>query len=112
MHTTLIRALAAKYEEEGYVVQADDIGHPNGAPPLVSGHQPDVAGYRNRQLIRIGEAETCDSLDDDHTRRQWQAFSRSPSMFDIIVPESCYVAAKAKAAAWGVRANFLYLPGC
>ena len=113
MHKRLIAALARVYEEEGYGVQADGIGHPNGAPPVVNGHRPDVAGYRNRQLVRIGEAETCDSLGDDHTRQQWQAFSRSPYHFDVIVPESCLFAARAKAAEWNVRVDrFFHLPGC
>ena len=113
MHKRLTAALARTYEEEVYGVQADEIGHPNGAPPLVNGHQPDVAGYRNRQLVRIGEAETADSLNDDHTRQQWQAFSRSPYWFDVIVPESCLFTARMRAAAWSVHVSrFYHLPGC
>jgi len=104
-HSKLIRALAKKYEEDGYWVQADHIDHPNGCPPQVNGHVPDVAAYSGGTLKIIAEAETCDTLDDDHTRSQWSAFSRSPYRFDVIVPKRCLEAAKAQARTWGVNVD-------
>ena len=105
VHDRLVWALVRKYEEEGYYVKADHIGHPNGVPPAVNGHVPDIVAYRNGPLVLIAEAEVCEDLQDDHTCEQWQAFSRSPYLFDIIVPKSCYDEARRQAAAWGVIVN-------
>ena len=58
-HDRLITALARKYEEEGYYVKADHVGHPNGCPPEVNGYIPDVAAYAGfpPRLTIIAEAE-------------------------------------------------------
>lgn len=104
-HQALIRALAAEYERQGYYVKADHIYHPHGRPPEVGGHVPDVAAYSNNRLHIIAEAETCDSLTDNNTREQWQAFSTSPYIFEVIVPKSCLEDAKNQASIWGIEVN-------
>ena len=39
------------------------------------GHIPDVRGTNNDELNAIGEAKTCDDLDNDRTKGQFKAFS-------------------------------------
>ena len=102
VHEQLIRALVKEYEGQGYQVQADHIAHPNGRPPEIGGHIPDVAAYRNGSLEMIAEAETCDTLADAHTLAQWRAFSASPYTFHVIVPKACLAEAQSQAAVWGV----------
>lgn len=104
-HATLIRALAKRYESEGYYVKADHIGHPNGSPPFVGGHIPDVAAYSGGVLQIIAEAETCDTISDASTEAQWKAFSRSGYWFDVIVPKSCFQSAELQASIWGVNVH-------
>lgn len=102
-HPRLIRALVGQYESLGYFVQADHIGHPNGSPPAVNGHIPDVAAYSSGVLRVIAEAETCDTISDSDTRDQWLAFSRSPYRFEAIVPKSCLQDAQMQASMSGAR---------
>ena len=83
-HKLLIRSLASRYEHEGYYVKADHINHPNGIPPDINGYTPDLAAYYNGSLRIVGEAETCDTITDSHTREQWEAFSQNPYRFDVI----------------------------
>ena len=104
-HAALIRALARKYESLGYYVRADHIGHPNGSPPSIGGHIPDVAAYYGGTLQIVAEAETCDTLSDADTEAQWKAFSRSGYRFDVIVPKSCLQSAQLQASIWGVTVN-------
>ena len=104
-HGMLISSLASTYEHEGYHVQADHIGHPNGQPPEVNGHIPDLAAYYEGILRIIAEAETSDTITDAHTREQWEAFSRSPYRFDVIVPKSCLEDAQRQASMWGVTVD-------
>jgi len=105
VHGQLVRALAREYESKGYYVQADHIGHPNGSPPEVNGHVPDVAAYLGGTLRIVAEAETCDTIADSNTRDQWTAFSRSPYRFEIIVPKSCLQDAQLQASLWGVAVD-------
>ena len=104
-HNTLIRALAKKYESQGYRVQADHIGHPNGRPPEIQGHIPDVAAWSGNALQIVAEAETCDTISDSDTRDQWTAFSTSRYQFDVIVPKSCLQEAQLQASIWGVSVD-------
>lgn len=41
----------------------------------IEGHIPDVEGKNADELIAIGEAKTCDDLDNDRTKEQFKAFS-------------------------------------
>jgi ribosomal protein L15 len=38
-------------------------------------HIPDVEGKNTDELIAIGEAKTCDDLDNDRTKEQFKVFS-------------------------------------
>jgi len=105
IHDTLVHSLVSEYEKKGYSVKADHIGHPNGRPPEVYGCVPDVAAYKNGRLCIIAEAETCDSISDLDTQRQWNAFSQSNHHFEVIVPKSCFDEAKRQASAWSITVD-------
>ncbi len=102
IHNSLINALATEYEKQGYYVKADHINHPNGRPPEVYGHIPDIAAYSNGVLQIVAEAETCDTLSDTQTCEQWKAFSLSSYSFEVIVPKFCLSEARLQATIWGV----------
>jgi hypothetical protein len=104
-HNALIQALAERYEKDGYFVRADHISHPNGSPPTINGYVPDIAAYKDNTLKIIAEAETCDSISDTSTREQWEAFAKSPYLFEIIVPKSCLEEAQRQANLWGIRVD-------
>jgi len=104
-HNRLIGALAQEYRSRGYHVEADHIGHPNGSPPTISRHVPDVAAYSNGILRIIAEAETCDTISSADTQSQWTAFSRSPYRFEVIVPERCLQDAQQQAILWGITVD-------
>lgn len=62
----------------------------------VNRHEPDVMAMDDSGLIYIAEAETCDSLDDDLTKEQFQDFSdrvmtgdKRKVPFFIGIPSSC-----------------------
>jgi hypothetical protein len=41
----------------------------------IEGHIPDVRGKNNDELNAIGEAKTCDDLDNERTKEQFKVFS-------------------------------------
>ena len=105
-HSTLVRALAKEYEKEGYTVQADDIGHPNGSPAPEGGYIPDVVARKAVTTPIIAEAEVCESISSDHTYHQWKAFSNAYGFqFHVIVPNSCLANAQQQARQWGISVD-------
>lgn len=105
LHNSLVRALVGEYEKNGYYVKADHINHPNGCPVPVGGHTPDIAAYSNGKLVIIAEAETCDTISDTSTWQQWEAFSKSPYKFHVIVPKNCLTAAQNQANLWNISVD-------
>jgi hypothetical protein len=106
VHSTLVRALAKKYEKDGYTVQADGIGHLNGSPNQVGGYVPDIVARKAGAAPIIAEAEVCGSISSKHTREQWTAFSNAyGSRFHIIVPKKCIANAKQQARQWGISVD-------
>lgn len=106
VHSRLVQALVDLFEENGYRVQADDIGHPNGSPDPVNGYVPDVVAHKVGKMPIIAEAEDCDSIYSEHTRDQWRAFSNAYGFeFHIIVPTRCLDAAQQQAWRWGIRVD-------
>ncbi len=105
VHDELVHALVRRYEKDGYSVQADDIGYPNGAPALINGHYPDVIAVMVGHT-RIAEAETAESIYSSHTRDQWRAFSSELGAdFEVIVPKAILEDAKVQAWTWGIRVD-------
>ena len=105
IHNSLVSALVREYEKQGYSVKADHIGHLNGRPPEVYGCIPDIAAYKNGCLCIIAEAETCDSISNLDTQRQWNAFSQSSHSFEVVTPKSCSDKAKRQASVWGTTVD-------
>ena len=109
VHNQLIQGLVTQLTSEGYYVQADHIGHPNGSPSTVNGYIPDIYAIKGTSRI-IAEAETEDSISTDQTRQQWSAFSRTNASFHVIVPQRALSAAQNQANLWGINvAKWWYL---
>ena len=107
-HDRLVAALARKLEQDGFHVEADHIGHANGAPQAIGGHVPDIKATKYGALI-VAEAETADTIGSEETRRQWSAFSSATGgygqEFHVIVPQASLGTAKRQASAWGIRVD-------
>jgi hypothetical protein len=64
--------------------------------PKYGRHEPDVVAMDSSGLFYIGEAETCGSLSDEDTRRQFEDFSnramandKRKILFYIAIPTTC-----------------------
>jgi len=107
-HSDLVRSLARRFERDGYRVKADHIAHSNGAPQPVAGRVADIAAFGKGGVI-LAEAETGETLELLHTRRQWTAFSRAASgpgcYFHVILPRALVGRAQRLAELWGVHVD-------
>ena len=105
-HEVLVGGLTGQFDGEKLFVRADHISHPNGAPPLVNGFRPDVLAVGEGRRI-IGEAETCERLNDGHTWQQLRAFSdatkKPGTELHVAVPQRCVCEFRKKAAKSGVE---------
>ena len=113
-HDTLVSTMAWHFVRRGLYVEADHIAGPFVQPRQISGYIPDIwvvdntipSSWTTLEKVIVVEAETFDSLNDGHTRLQWDAFSLATcppnSEFHVIVPESCLNAAQRNAEYWGV----------
>ena len=105
LHDMLIREMISTYESGGYYnIKADHIGHPNGSPNEVNDYIPDVSAVKNGATV-ICEAETADSLYEQHTINQWKAFSKSAYEFHVVVPLSALNEAKKMAVQNNITVN-------
>lgn len=108
VHLRLITAMVNKLMTEGYKVSADHIGYPNGKPPEFNNFVPDIYAKKDDKKVII-EAETCDSLEDDHTRVQWTALSTMKDIsFWVIVPQKCHEKAKELREKWGLHIETIW----
>jgi hypothetical protein len=103
VHDKLVESLAAKYKSDGYYVQADHIGHTNGSPKEFGGYIPDIYATKGIEKI-IAEAETSDTISDDHTRQQLSTFARYASLH-VIVPQASLSEAQNQAKQWGIKVD-------
>jgi hypothetical protein len=103
LHDEMVRARALSLQNEGYYVRADLLGFPQ--PPEIGGYVPDVYAMRGSTTI-IAEAETCDTICAEHTKRQYRAFSNALyANFHVIVPASCLSEAQLCARQWNIRVD-------
>ena len=102
-HDKMVKTMADTFEGEGMQVKADHIGHRNGRPDPINGYVPDVeATNMNRTVIL--EAETHDTISDESTNKQMQAFSTvNGAEFHVIVPEGYTEAMRKQAMEWGIH---------
>ncbi len=119
-HIQLIEMMANHFKSLGCTdIKADLDGY--SRPDSINGYIPDLTCYKNgvnRSLI-ILEAETCSSIFDQHTERQWTAFynrSRTTgSEFHIVVPKTCNTSSsresvKERLRQLGISANEIWTP--
>jgi hypothetical protein len=102
-HKKLVRALIEYFNRNGFPVTNADCDGYNPCEEM-NGRIPDVMGKNTQGLIAIGEAKTCDDLDNDRTNDQLKIFSsRSVANgiakgqtcpFYIGIPKSCIDALK------------------
>jgi len=70
-----------------YYVKADHIDWKQGSPDEINGYIPDISASKQYQLL-VFEIESCSTYNDDHTKAQLTAFSKSYITY-IIVPPVC-----------------------
>jgi len=105
----LISGMANKLSSEGYDVQADYIGHPNGKPDEFNKYTPNIYAVKGDKKI-IVDASDCDSLasvsEENELNLRWNAFSKVEGVeFMVIVPRSCLQKAKELSEKWGININ-------
>lgn len=106
LHNSMVEVQANHWKSKGYRVSADLPGW--AQPALIRGFIPDVAAEGGLLGIDrvITEVETAESLNTDHTRRQWLTFSSLRGIrFEVVVPESALAQAQALARGWRVRVD-------
>jgi len=73
-HRRLVESLIEYMKKQGFTIKcAAHVGFNQCGE--TEGHIPDVRGTNSDELNAIGEAKTCDDLDNDRTRGQFKAFS-------------------------------------
>lgn len=76
------------------------------------GYVPDVTGYSTE--MRIFEAETSDSITDEHTADQWKLFASyaetNKAMFFIVFPKGCADMVEARLKELKIQAQLLEIP--
>lgn len=103
IHNKLIEMHVEEYKKLGYInIKADHIGYKNGVPKEVNGHRPDISATFNGVRI-ICEVETDESIEVEHTKEQWKAFSRSLKQFEVCVPAKSLSKAKKFAEKNGIE---------
>ena len=94
-HQVLVKKLIDHFESKRLTIQcAAHEGYDEC--PKYGRHAPDVVAMDSTGLLYIGEAETCDSLHDEDTRRQFEDFSNRAVATDkrkipfyIAIPTRC-----------------------
>jgi len=103
LHDSMVYDQAIYWRNQGVTVWADLQGWTK--PGAINGHVADVLAQGLFTRV-ITEVETCDSLNSEHTRAQWIAFSSvRGAEFQVVVPKSCLGDAQRLAARWGVRVD-------
>lgn len=92
-HDRMVKIVAEYMLKKNYTVWADHINWPNGVPPKVRGHRPDVAAGAGLSRFYF-EVEDCLTYWDDHTRSQLTSFSGADTATTrgtcyVVVPDAC-----------------------
>lgn len=97
-HKHLVESLIAHMKKEGFVITcaANPVYNQCGE---TEGHIPDVRGKNADELNAIGEAKTCDDLNNERTEEQFKVFSNREMTdgkskgktvpFYIAIPKDC-----------------------
>jgi len=107
LHDSMVKAMIkALKHKEIEVLKADVEGYER--PDEIDGYIPDVVGKKESGTIVVVEVETCESVNSDHTKEQFKAFSNADGEFWVDVPESCLEKLKKNVKAWKVIVNKWY----
>jgi hypothetical protein len=94
-HQILVKKLIDHFESKRLTIQCAAYGGYDECPKY-GRHEPDVVAMDSSGLLYIGEAETCGSLSDEDTRRQFVDFSNRAMANDkrkipfyIAIPTTC-----------------------
>lgn len=111
-HDWMVAELAKALTNRGHQnIRADHINHPNGRPQQLGDHIPDVTAYHNQTgSLIIGEVETSDSIDTDHTYSQLHTFRQAANQLGgylhVGLPfRSDLDAAKRIVDSWGIKVD-------
>ena len=98
-HQRLVKGLIDYFDSNGFKIISADYGDFQKCD-LIGSHEPDVIAYHmDNDTYQIGEAKTCDDLDSEKTREQFEDFAnavinkvgleRQFIPFCIAVPKNC-----------------------
>lgn len=73
-HRRLVKALIEYLNGQGFATVCADFTGFNRCDKM-DGHIPDVEGQNADELIAIGEAKTCEDLDNANTKEQFTVFA-------------------------------------
>ncbi len=114
-HQRLVRGLIDYLDSKGYKIVSADYGNFEKCEKIGS-HEPDVIAYHmDNDTYTIGEAKTCEDLDSEKTREQFEDFAnavinkigseRSLIPFCIAVPKICVKELEKKIKDYGLSLN-------
>jgi len=74
-HQKMVKKIIDDFKSKGLRITCADYAEYNKCDKI-SGYIPDVCGYDDaKELLYIGEAETCESVKDEHAEKQIKAFA-------------------------------------
>ncbi len=115
VHRKLVRGLIDYFDSKGYKIVSADYGNFQKCEKIGS-HEPDVIAYHmDNDTYTIGEAKTCENLDTEKTREQFEDFAnavinkvgseRSLIPFCVAVPKNCLQELEKKIKDFGLSLN-------
>jgi len=119
-HKRLVKMMLNHFKSKGYTnLKADLEGET--PPNQIYGHIPDLTCNKNdaKGTFIILEAETCDTIFDEHTEDQWKTFYRKArevgGEFHIVVPRTCngesaFDLVEKRLKELGIRADSIWRP--
>lgn len=94
-HDNLVRMMVRHFDDLGYTNIKADLEGCELKPDEIDGHIPDLICNKNDTYGTkiILEAETCETISDDHTEDQWTSFrdaaDEEGGEFHIVIPRIC-----------------------
>lgn len=85
-HEALVLMMAKYYQEQGYTDVKADLSDWE-KPDQIGEHIPDVTAINGSALI-ILEAETCKTINHEHTESQFRTFANNGT-FEVAIPKLC-----------------------
>jgi hypothetical protein len=114
-HKRLVKGLIDYFDSRGFKIISADYENFEKCQ-LIGSHEPDVIAYHmDDDVYNIGEAKTCDDLDSEKTREQFEDFGntvlnkigleRKFLPFCIAVPKECMKKLEMKIEECGLSQN-------